>query len=124
LWVYRAALLRCVDGDTVDLQVDLGFRISFDLRGRLCGINAPEKRGADKVAGKAATAHLIKLCNRYALNGTEDFLTGLAELYVKTIKDEQGKYGRYIVELWGVNLDGEPVNINQQMLIDGHAVQY
>ena len=46
-YAYRAKLVRCVDGDTADLEVDLGFNLTAKIRGRLTGVNTPERGQAD-----------------------------------------------------------------------------
>lgn len=107
LFWYRVELVRVVDGDTAEVLVDLGFRISWRMHIRLLGINAPEVVGATKDAGLAAKAHLEKL------------LTGPG-LMLKSHKDQADKYGnRWLGEFFR---DG--VNLNQQMIADGHAVAY
>jgi endonuclease YncB( thermonuclease family) len=58
---YRARVRRVLDGDTVELRVDLGFDIHHDLQVRLTGHNAPEDEGASKVPGAAWTAQLRAL---------------------------------------------------------------
>ena len=51
MYQYKAKLIRVIDGDTVDLEVDLGFRIKLNARIRLEGINTPEITGVDKEKG-------------------------------------------------------------------------
>jgi len=114
LYEYAAVLQRVVDGDTVILDIDLGFGVwkrgeSF----RLYGINAPEMRGASKVAGQAAKTYLMALL-MHQLEHTEPLL-------VRTHKaDKQDKYGRYLATLW---LPGG-LNVNGEMVRAGHAVPY
>ena len=105
---YRAANPRVIDGDTVDCDVDLGFRIQTRRRFRLLGINAPEKRKPTYDAGIAAKQHLESLLELY----------GLSE--VRTHKDRTGKYGRMLATLIGVDGD-ELIDLNQRMIDDGHA---
>ena len=105
LYHYRAVITEVYDGDTVTIDVDLGF--SVWVRGerlRLARIDAPEVRGADREAGLAA----------------REFLRSLVldkPIIVQTIRDRKGKFGRYIAELW---LDGE--NVNDRLVAEGHAV--
>ena len=105
---YRSTLRRVIDGDTVDSDVDLGFRIQTRRRFRLLGIDAPEKRRPTYDAGIAAKQHLESLLDLY----------GLAE--VRTHKDRTGKYGRFLATLIGVD-GSELIDLNQRMIIDGHA---
>jgi len=106
-FIYKAAIDRVVDGDTVDLIVDLGFDTFRKERFRLYGINAPESRTKDleeKKKGKAATVYL------------EDLVKKLT--HIKTIQDKKGKFGRYLVKLYTTN----DKCINDIMVEQGHAV--
>jgi micrococcal nuclease len=61
MFEYRAKLVRCVDGDTVELDVDLGFKVTMREKFRLTGIDTPEKNSkvaAERVAAHAATEYL------------------------------------------------------------------
>ena len=122
LYKYKARILRVIDGDTVEAEIDLGLKIFTNQKIRLSQIDSPEVRGKDKEKGKAAAKHLVKLLVLYATNSKSGRLRGeCSVVYIVTIKDKTGKYGRYLAELWGVNEDGALVNINQQMIDDGHA---
>lgn len=109
-YLYNAALVRVIDGDTVVLSIDLGFKIAFQLNARLYGINAPEVHGATKAAGDAATAYLKTL-----------LATGPLLVESKSI-DKYG--GRYDVVISTQGLDGALVNVNNAMIVAGHAVPY
>ena len=106
MYEYRAVVDRVVDGDTVDVTVDLGFTTYSKQRLRLARIDAPEVRGEEKVAGKAASRYL------------ETMLREGDEVRVRTAKT--GKYGRYIAEIWTTTV--EPENISDVMVKEGHAV--
>ncbi len=108
MFEYRATIDRVIDGDTVDAMIDLGCHVFVKERLRLFGINAPEMRGKSRDAGIAAKEHLSELLDNCGL------------LVVRTHKDKQGKYGRYLVELIGE--DGS--NLNKQMIQNGYAVEY
>ena len=88
--VYRAKVNRVVDGDTVDFEVDLGFHISIRIRTRLLGVDTPE-RGRQDFA--KATNILIDL-----LEQQKD-----EEGYVMIETGKTGKYGRWLVNIKGVN---------------------
>lgn len=105
MYQYKCKVLRVIDGDTVDCSVDLGFRISMEMRFRLFGIDAPELRTE---AGKASRAKLLEL------------MPEGSELIVNTQKDKQEKYGRYLGTFF--DLDGNNVNVRMVML--GHAQVY
>jgi micrococcal nuclease len=116
MFEYRVAgVVKVVDGDTVDLIIDLGFRMTMTDRFRLYGINAPESnRKASRVAGKAATEWLkLKLLGR--------------KLRIHTIKvkkgDKRGKYGRWLAIIFREIEDGEWENVNLLMVKEGHALE-
>jgi len=113
-YTYAAELVRVIDGDTVELDVDLGF--GHWLRGqimRLHGINTPETRTRDleeKAKGKAATEWL-----RNRLNGEE--------IVVQSIQNKNSashdSFGRWLAVLF---VDGK--NINKELVETGHAEIY
>ena len=107
---YNAIVRRVVDGDTMDVTLDLGFDILYNNRIRLYGINTPESRTRDleeKKLGLAAKDRVKELCP-----------VG-SSVIIKTTKEGRGKYGRILGEIFV----GE-VNINQQLVAEGHAVEY
>ena len=105
MYRYHAELVRVIDGDTVDLFVDLGFHAHVQIRCRLAGINTPELHGDAKAAGEAAAQRLLALLN-------------LNPFTVETRKT--GKFGRWLATLY----DQEGRSINQQLIDEGHAVPY
>lgn len=113
-WLYKCSLQRVVDGDTVDLDVDTGFGIHFNMRVRLYGFNAPERR---KPGGPEATAHLILLLQG---NPAKEVVLASKELFFESIRDRKGKYGRYLGILW-INLDSAWVCVNRRMVEAGHT---
>jgi micrococcal nuclease len=115
-YIRRARIVRLVDGDTVILDVDMGMSITVRATVRLFKINTPEVRGPEKVAGHAATQHLADLLVKFAC------VDGEWDIIVKTYRDKKGKYGRYLADLIGEDQDGWPINLNERMVEDGHAV--
>jgi micrococcal nuclease len=114
-YIRRARIVRLVDGDTCVIDVDMGMAITVRATVRLYGINTPEVRGPEKVAGHAATQHLADLLVQFKHEGEWDIV-------VKTYKDRRGKFGRYLASLIGADQDGNPVDLNMKMVADGHAV--
>lgn len=99
-FTYRARVVKVIDGDTVDLDIDLGMHVwKHEERIRLLDVHAAELRGAEKEAGLAA----------------KDFLTRLlpvGELVViTTIKDKSDKYGRLLGDIW----NGANAHVNELM---------
>lgn len=107
LYTYRANVTSVYDGDTLTVDIDLGFSIIMKQQTvRLARINAPELRGSTAELG-------IK--SRDALR---DKVLGKS-IVLKTIKDSREKYGRWLGEVW---VDG--VCINDWLLETGLAVRY
>jgi micrococcal nuclease len=101
---------KIVDGDTIDVDIDLGFGITLSHRVRLKGINAAETKTLDleeKVKGLAAKEWLKKELSREG------------EWVIETTKED--KYGRILGTLYFV---GDPVTINERMLNEGIAKPY
>ena len=95
MFEYRVKIRRVVDGDTVDVDIDLGFGVwLYKERVRLYGIDTPESRTRDKIEkiyGNAAKEYVKKFC---------DDKKGMI-LKTKTY-DSKGKFGRIMGELWRV----------------------
>jgi len=101
---YKALVVNIVDADTVDLMVDVGFRHWMKDRFRLYGIDAWEPKGKEREKGVAATLALKRFIDK-------------KELTIKTHSDKQGKYGRWLADLY---LDN--THINKWLVESGHAV--
>ena len=88
MYEYRCKILRVVDGDTVDVDIDLGFGVWMHKeRVRIYGLDTPESRTRDKVE---------KVFGNYAKQIVKDWLpTGSIQKLV-TEKDKSGKYGRIL----------------------------
>ena len=111
MFEYHATVLKVVDGDTIDVMVDLGMGVHRKERLRFSRINAWETRGEHKEKGKLAKARVAEL------------IPVGDKILIKTQKDKKGKYGRYIAEIF--ILDGViSVNLNDLLLNEGHAVVY
>ena len=114
---------RVVDGDTVDLIIDLGFDILHKTRVRLHGINAPESRTRyleEKERGLKAKERLNELLGI-------PFPEPDTEYVLKTRK--KGKFGRYLGTIYKDTHDNHPegpgrININTTLIEEGHAVEY
>ena len=110
---YVKKVTKVVDGDTIDVEIDLGFDISFSSRVRLAGIDTPESRTrdlAEKALGLEAKAYL-----KHAIDSAKTIV-------IKTEKmNSTEKFGRI---LGWVYLDGDTVSINDKMINDGHAWGY
>jgi micrococcal nuclease len=113
MYEYRTKVSRVVDGDTVDVDIDLGFGVWLRKeRVRLLGIDTPESRTRDKEEKKYGLA--AKEFLKKAL-GTSPIL--------KTTKDGKGKFGRILGEFI-VEVEDNRININQLLVDNYHAVHY
>lgn len=111
MYTYLANVIRVLDGDTIIVDIDLGFDIWVRNQSiRLEGIDTPEIRTTDikeKMAGNLAKLRLEELI-------------GGKPVIVKTIKDKTEKFGRML----GVILNSNELNINQTLLDERLAVKY
>ena len=109
---------RVLDGDTIDVTIDLGFDLFKKERVRVAGVDTPEKRTRDleeKALGIDATNWLKKKLED-TIAGEGDELTIRTELVGGT-----GKYGRLLGWLY---INEYPVSLNEQMIEEGYAWAY
>jgi micrococcal nuclease len=104
---------KVVDGDTIDVVIDLGFSIMFASRVRLAGIDTPESRTTDKVEKALGLESKKYLADR---------LKAAKNVVIKTEKlDSSEKYGRILAWLY---VDGEGNSVNHEMIEKGYAWGY
>ena len=110
MYDYKCKVVKVVDGDTVDVDIDLGFGIWMKKeRVRIMGIDTPESRTRDleeKYYGKLSKAHLVSI---------------LEEGDVQLQSHDKGKFGRILGELF---IGDSTYSVNQQMIDECHAVPY
>jgi micrococcal nuclease len=110
---YVRELKSVVDGDTIDVVIDLGFNVLFQQRVRLAGIDTPESRTSDKfekTLGIESKEYLKKQ------------LKEAKSIVIKTEKmDSSEKYGRILGWLY---INGDTESINDKMINDGYAWAY
>jgi endonuclease YncB( thermonuclease family) len=114
MYQYRATLQRVIDGDTIDVTIDLGFYLTSQMKVRLRGVNTPEIRGPERPEGLKAKAFV------------EEKLPPGKQIVLNTYK--VGKYGRYIADVffhessddWREILDSG-ITLNQLLLEQGLA---
>lgn len=114
MYEYRVKqVLRVVDGDTIDVDIDLGFDISFTSRVRLAGIDTPESRTTDKKE---------KALGLEVKQRLKEILSKSSSLVIRTEKpDSTEKYGRILGWLF---IDGAEKSINEGLIADGYAWGY
>lgn len=101
---YSARLVRVIDGDTIEVNIDLGFSIHFTTKVRLLGLDTPEMIGANRARAIAAREVLKAMLENQEIN-------------LRTTKTD--KYGRYLAEIWI-----DKTNVNQWLITNGFAVAY
>jgi len=110
-------IVKVVDGDTIDVLIDLGFDLYKKERVRIAGVDTPEKRTRDleeKALGLDATYWMKKQL--------EDTIAGDEELTIRTeLKGGTGKYGRLLGWLY---VGDATVSLNEQMITEGYAWSY
>jgi micrococcal nuclease len=102
-----------VDGDTIDVELDLGFNISYSQRVRLAGIDTPESRTTDKKEKALGLESKQRL---------KDVLSKAQVIVIRTeLPDSSEKYGRILGWLF---LDGAEKSVNEALVADGYAWGY
>ena len=121
MYEYKAVVNRVVDGDTIDVTIDLGFSVWKKMRVRMEGINTPESRTRDleeKKRGLAAKDRLkeILLYNNnkciLKVSGVGKYGRALATVLVDSLSPLNGKDGITLID------------VNKQLIEEGHAVEY
>jgi micrococcal nuclease len=117
-WVWKGKVVRWIDGDTVIIEFDCGFRTKRTEVCRLIGINTPEIRGEEHEFGMKALAKVVELCPFGS------------EVVVRSHKNENDKYGRWLVEVWptgNYNADVRGIDsasVNLILLANNLAIEY
>ena len=110
---YNCKVTRVVDGDTIDVNIDLGFQIWHKARVRMLGIDTPESRTRrldEKALGLASKARLKEMLKD-------------KKVRIECSK-EKGKFGRVLAIVWAMDKEGNDVNCNDQLCVEGHARPY
>ena len=110
-YCYSAKIIRCVDGDTIDVNISLGCNVHIKERCRLFGIDTPETFGVKKGSDEYKAGIIAKEWLQNKIEGKE--------VMVRTHKDKKGKYGRYLVEVFC----GDE-SISETMIEKGLGVAY
>lgn len=113
---YRARCTKVVDGDTIDVTVDLGFHLTATMRLRLWGINTAEMHDKDPILRKQAQDAKDLVALRVPRGESW-------ELRIETLKDPD-VFGRWLAKVW-YTTDGETeVMLNDELIAAGLAVPF
>lgn len=114
MYTYRVRKVhKVVDGDTIDVDIDLGFNVSYYQRVRLAGIDTPESRTTDKYEKELGLEVKKKL---------GELLANANDVVIRTEKpDSTEKYGRILGWLY---LDGAEKSVNEALIASGYAWEY
>jgi len=113
MYTYKAKLVRVINGDTLDIEIDLGFDLVTRQRLKLYGINTPDSKSPDidtKQKGLDVKNRLIEVLPK--------------EFTVTTILNKRGKYGRILGKVYIVDDNDNKVCINELLVDEGHAIRY
>ena len=116
LYWYKGKCVHVVDGDTLDISFSLGLGVYLERRVRLSDIDTPEVYGVKKGSKE------WKAGKKASLRVTELLLGDSYDLWINTIKDDTGKYGRYLVKIYK-EMDGDQICINDLLVREGFAKQ-
>jgi len=116
MYTYNAKATKVIDGDLIEVEIDLGFGVWISHRIKLKGITVPESRSIDKQIreyGQAAKKRLEELiCFKPSFNKSEVF-------EIETYRFEKDKFGRTLGIIYA---DG--VNLNWLLKQENHAIEY
>ena len=116
---YKCKVLKVVDGDTVDVDIELGFGIVLtDERVRVMGIDTPESRTSDRVEdlfGEAAKKRVKELMESDVILITQEDKHG---------EDMKGKFGRILGDFYVERYEGKRELLTEVMIDEGHCVPY
>jgi micrococcal nuclease len=114
MYEYKVKVIKVIDGDTIDVDIDLGFNTTLTKkRIRLYGIDTPESRTRDKEEKKRGLISKKYLLLKCPIGG-----------YVTLKSHGIGKFGRILGELFEYNKHEDTVSINQEMCDEGYAAPY
>lgn len=106
MYTYKGKIIKIIDGDTIDVEFDVGFHLKATHRCRLYGIDTPEKKEENWAKAKECLTKITNECG-------PDFI-------FKTYKSDS--FGRWLIEIFTTEKD--PISINEWMLLNGFAVKF
>lgn len=114
MYEYTAKVIRVVDGDTLEVDMDLGFGIHFIEKLRLLRVNTPEVWGVKRESVEYAHGKLASEFTATWVDHAECLIT------VKTLKDRKGGRGRYLAEVFSAGGSNVGKNLQDDIITAGH----
>lgn len=112
MFEYKAKVIRVIDGDTLEVDIDLGFKIILRKEKlRLLEIDTPELRSSDANERKEA---------QVAKKFVQDVLPENGNIIVRTKKDKKGKYGRYLANVFFFDDNEKLICLNEMLIEQGY----
>lgn len=108
-YTYRAIVTNIVDGDTIDVDLDLGCHVWIHRRLRFLDVDTWEVRGVEREKGLAAKAYV------------EEVIGNAQRIIIQTEMDAEGKYGRLLAWVHLIDADGNSTCLNKLLIIEGHG---
>ena len=116
-FIYEAKVLDIHDGDTISVEIDCGFQLSFKDKIRFFGVNAPELK--IKNENKKMIENTL---GTQTLNVVKDFIKVGDTILIETIKDKKEKYGRYLAKIF-ITKNKKQICLNDYLLTNGYVVK-
>lgn len=113
MYTYKAKLIRAVEGDTIDADIDLGFDLSIRQRVKLYGIATPDIKSKDLETKQKALDVKSRLIEMLG-NG----------FVVETVLNKRGKYGRVMGIVYIEDSSNNLINVNKLLIEEGLAMEY
>ncbi len=108
-YTYRVTVDRVIDGDTIDVLIDVGFKTTVFKRLRFLNVDTEEIRSSDPIRREKA---------REAKAWVEAELASADRVYVQTFLDSKGKYGRLLAWVW-IQRGDDLINLNERLITEG-----
>lgn len=122
-YIYIPKSIRVVDGDTLDVVLDLGFSITVKVRLRLHGVDTPEIYGVKKESAEYARG-------KEASKRVQELLDDAQYVLIRTYKHIKEKYGRYLADVYMDHKDPDDPNVSLRrslgdiLIEEGHATAW
>lgn len=126
MYEYNVNLVKVVDGDTIDVDIDLGFGMWVrNERIRLVGIDAPESRTSDKVQKLFGLISKQRVIDYFKFMDPDVTKEERKPVFVLISKEfNKGKYGRILGDVRCSGVDGQHLSLCRTLISEGHAVPY